>query len=406
MAGAARNVVAAVLVVVVAVLADPVGTEAQAPPAEGDGVVWRSVSAGTHHTCAVTSTDDIYCWGYDVYGALGIGGGANIRSTPMPILDGGDGTWVAVSAGGWADNSHTCGLRSAGQLFCWGADGNGQLGDGEPLEDQFTPSEVAGHSFRWAAVSAGDGHTCAIKTNRRLFCWGLNHSGQVGDGSTVDNRPTPVEVAGRTADWASVSAGHQHTCARKVSGRLFCWGSNGHGQMGVTRDIPGTRRPREVAGGRTDWAEVSAGHRHTCARTTGRRLFCWGDNIAGQLGSGQPNATGVDAPREVAGGGTKWVSVSVSGYHSCARKDTGRLWCWGRDGFGQLGDDTTFGDRSRPVQVAGDRTDWRRVDVGFFHSCAPRRSGALSCWGHGGLGVLGVGGTGDDEPVPVDVAAP
>ncbi|MGH9025915.1 MAG: RCC1 domain-containing protein, partial [Acidimicrobiia bacterium] len=190
--------------------------------------------------------------------------------------------WKQVSAGA----QHSCGVTTSNQLFCWGDDGFGKLGNGAATESQPTPVQVSGNN--WASVDAGRDHTCAHKTNGRLFCWGRDNLGQRGDGGVIPGgtAPAPVEVFGNTTDWASVTAGFDHTCARKIGGQLFCWGNDSDGQLGIGSDFPvPATSPAPVEGDATDWSSVSAGRIHTCASKTNGQLFCWGDDSNGQLGN-------------------------------------------------------------------------------------------------------------------------
>lgn len=407
MTGGWRRLASALVLFTATVVGWPWSTPAgaQAPATEGSGVTWRQVSAGTFHTCAVATTGRLYCWGYDARGALGVGGGATWRSTPVEVA-GAPQDWASVSAHGWSGSSHTCAITTSGRLFCWGSDGHGQLGDDDALVDQSVPVEVAGQSTRWATVSLGDRHTCATRTSGRLYCWGDDWSGQVGDGGVpAASRPVPVEVFGRTADWTSVSAGSSHTCGRKTSGRLYCWGDNGERQLGDGTER-GRRFPREVAGGTADWSSVSAGHRHTCARKLNRRMFCWGDNFTGQLGNGRTSASGSAVPVEVGAHTADWAGVTAGAWHTCARKTNRQLFCWGRDTVGALGDDAVFASRTTPVQVAGRHTDWASIDAGYFHACGIRAAERLFCWGGQSFGDLGHGLFDTDQPVPVEVSPP
>ena len=148
-----------------------------------------------------------------------------------------------------------------------------------------------------------------------------------------------------------MTTGGWYTCARKRSGRLFCWGTGGAGQLGNGVTNTYVSIPIEVAGGSTDWATVTTGYRHTCARRTSGRLFCWGHDGNGQLGNGG-TATNVSVPVEVAGGATNWATLTAGDGHTCARRTSGRLFCWGRDGQSQLGDGGTDSPRSTPTEVA------------------------------------------------------
>lgn len=136
--------------------------------------------------------------------------------------------WRTVSVGGY----HSCGIRLTGRLYCWGSDSKGQLGNGGANTDQPTPVQVAGGATNWTQVTAGDNHTCARRATGRLYCWGADGGGQLGDGGANLGQPTPTEVAGSLTDWTHVEAGGIHTCARRATKRLYCWGFDGNGRLG------------------------------------------------------------------------------------------------------------------------------------------------------------------------------
>jgi alpha-tubulin suppressor-like RCC1 family protein len=351
---------------------------------------WVSVSAGGRHTCALRSTGQLYCWGYNLYGQLGDGTTTD-RSTPV-LVSGGITDWVAVSSGGY----HTCGLRRTGEVYCWGWNDSGQLGDGSGVWFRTTPGRIGGGFNDWVALSAGGYHACAIRSTRVLYCWGDNYYGQLGDGTTT-NRFTPTVVFGGFTDWITVSSGGYHTCALRSTKALYCWGGNFLGQLG---DGTTTQRiiPVAVSGGFTDWVTVSAGGYHTCGLRGGGILSCWGKNLFGQLGDG----TDINRliPYPVSGGFTDWVIVSSGGEHTCALRVTGELFCWGGDDYGQLGDGSPGGFRTTPILVSGGYYTWRIVSSGDTHTCAIRSNGALYCWGSNGAGQLG-DGTNQDRSFPV-----
>ena len=293
--------------------------------------------------------------------------------------------WLQVDAG----LLHTCAVRADHHLFCWGSDDVGAVGDGLPRKDRKWPAEVAGRTGDWAVVSAGDVHTCAIKTTGRLFCWGHGSLGRLGTGSTQD-RPAPVEVAGQSTDWAAVSVGGSTTCGIRTSGRLFCWGGDRRGANGDGGGTVSTTVPTEVAGGADDWASVSVGFESTCARKVSDRVFCWGDDTYGQVGDGEPRGGFTTSPVEVAGDATDWGSVTLSNQHACATKTSGRLFCWGRGidwALGNPGQD--WADFSSPNEVVGASTNWATAATGFRHSCGRRAAGRLYCWGSPKRAALG-----------------
>jgi alpha-tubulin suppressor-like RCC1 family protein len=262
----ARIAVAGALLALIVVLgAHFLGGGAQ--PASADTAA--TVAAGWGHTCALTTTGGLKCWGENWDGQVGDGTTTN-RSTPVDVTGLTSGV-AAVSAGG----SHTCALTTGGGLKCWGDNAYGQLGDGTTT-DRWSPVDVTGLTSGVAAVAGAANHTCALTTAGGLKCWGYNYEGQLGDGTTTD-RWTPVDVTGLTSGVAALAARDYHTCALTIAGGLKCWGRNDDGQLG---DGTTTDRwsPVDVTGLTSGVAAVAAGGWHTCALTTAGGLKCWGEN--------------------------------------------------------------------------------------------------------------------------------
>lgn len=284
---------------------------------------------------------------------------------------------VAIASGA----NHSCALRPDRALECWGANTEGQLGLGDNAL-RYAPVQV-GADFNWRSVAAGAAHTCAINTRSELFCWGRNNFGQLGGpAQTYNTNPSRIGVE---TDWYSISAGTEHTCAIKTDHTLWCWGSNitgqlGVGELGINVNVP-TRVTPDPA-----WASVSAGENHTCAVQLDGALKCWGKNTAGQLGvSLSTNSTGLVQVGE----DRQWTTVAAGSEYSCALKTDTSLWCWGQNTVGQLGNGKFATFQSSPQQV-GTELGWTSVDLGHLHSCATRIDGRLWCWGGNAAGQLDV----------------
>lgn len=236
-----------------------------------------SVVAGNYHTCAVTTAGGLTCWGRNSLGELGNGTGTN-SSTPVGVTGLSSGV-AAVSAG----EHHTCAVTTAGGLTCWGSNAYGALGNGTTT-DSTTPISVPALSSGVAGVAAGEHHTCAVMTAGGLTCWGNNSLGQLGNGTTTDST-APVNVSGLTSGVAAVATGDFHTCALRTAGGLTCWGHNAFGGLGDggTED---SSIPVDVSGLSSGVSAVTAGGYHTCALTPAGGLKCWGYNLSGELGNG------------------------------------------------------------------------------------------------------------------------
>ncbi len=252
-------------------------------------------------------------------------------------------------------------------------------------------------------MSAGSAHTCAVLEDDSLKCWGSNQSGALGDGSFTD-RPTPASVD-LTGDQLpeSVIAGDNHTCAILEDNSLECWGSNRYGQLGTstTNDEQSTPVTVDLGGGRTVKA-VSVGGNHTCAILNDDSLSCWGYNGFGQLG----NNTTVDEGAPIAvdlGSGKTAKAVSAGGNHTCAILDDDSLKCWGDNDYGQLGDNSTT-QRPTPTDVGLGSNTAKAMSARDKHTCAILDDDSLKCWGDNDYGQLGDGTTNDrDEPTAVNL---
>jgi hypothetical protein len=176
---------------------------------------------------------------------------------------------------GW---SHTCGLTSNGNAFCWGLNSDGQLGDGSRL-DRLVPTPVRGATVN---LTAGSAHTCGIADNA-VLCWGDNRFGQLGDG-TNESRPQPVAVQGLPGRPRDLASGAVHTCALLDDGSAWCWGQNLHGQLG-DGSTQNRNRAARVAGN-VSLRSIEAGGALTCGFATDGTEYCWGLNQNGQLGDG------------------------------------------------------------------------------------------------------------------------
>lgn len=267
------------------------------------------------------------------------------------------GDWKSVSVG--AD--HTCAIRAQGYLYCWGSNTYGQLGDGT-LTTRTSPKWVSGYSD-WKLVRAGSGHTCGIRGSALLYCWGLNNYGQLGDGTTTARRSPKLITTYRY--WRTVSPGWLSTCAIRGSGIYYCWGwrfdgDPDEGQEGTSRQLT----PRQISTV-TDWKLTSMGGKHHCAiRASSGLLYC-GYNLVPELFTST----------------TGWTAVSDGDPYTCAIRSPGTLSC----------DDSGW-------HRVGTASDWRTLATALGinhdgHVCAIRGSGLLYCWGvnSNGSGQIGDG---------------
>lgn len=333
------------------------------------------VSAGADYSCAVTAAGALWCWGANGDGQLGDGTRTD-HSSPVRVGVPG-GVVTAVSAGAY----HTCATDPAGVLWCWGANGDGQLGTGDRV-DRLRPARVAAVPARVVSAVARTWHTCAVLATSRVLCWGRNSVGQLGTGDTRDRLlPTAVDT---TEGFQSVTGGADHTCALTVGGQVRCWGWNLWGQVGdgTTTDRASPTPTVGLAGRVVALASRSW---HTCALTETGRLYCWGFNQFGELGD-DSTANAARPVTVVAAPPATQVSVGID--HTCALSRPGVAYCWGRNNTGQLGEGTTR-ERPTPVRASQLGADLMTLSAGGYHTCATDRVGALTCVGWDAFDQLG-----------------
>jgi alpha-tubulin suppressor-like RCC1 family protein len=338
-----------------------------------------ALTAGHGHTCALTASGGIRCWGSNLYGQLG-DGTTEDHSTPVDVV--GLSSGVAALAAG---EVHTCALTTSGKAECWGWNVSGQLGDGT-LTEHDTPVDVVGLSNNVTALAAGDFHTCALITSGGAVCWGSNGSGQLGDAGYSDHS-TPVDVFGLSSGIIALAAGGSNSCALTTMGEAMCWGSNRSGQLGDGNTMDADM-PKEVAGLSNGVAVLSVGGDHTCALTIAGGIKCWGANDSGQIGDG--TTTNSSIPMNVAGLFSGVRTLAAGHDHTCALTNSGGVECWGSDEYRQLGDGDTV-DRSTPIEVKGLSGDVVALTAGDYHNCVITTSGGVKCWGWDDYGQLGGG---------------
>jgi alpha-tubulin suppressor-like RCC1 family protein len=347
------------------------------------------IAAGANHTCVLTASGGVKCWGRNSYGQLGDG---TTRDREMSAFVSGltSGATSVV-----ARDNHTCAITVDGGVKCWGWNRDGQLGDGTTI-NRSTPVDVSGLTTGVTNLSIGGFHMCAISAGGGIECWGGNFGGQLGDGTATD-RHTPVDVSGIPGGAISIGAGTYHTCAVMAYGGGKCWGLNYRGQLGdgTTTDH---YLPVDVDGLPAAKAIV-AGEGFSCALTTGGGTYCWGRNEVGELGDG--TTTTRLTPVEVYSLSSGMTSLAAGWQHACATTAEGSVSCWGLNLDGQLGDGTRI-DRMAPVDVYEVARGVSKIATGWFHTCAITLSGGVKCWGSNFRGQLG-DGTWISRSAPVEV---
>lgn len=361
------------------------------------------VSAGLNHTCAMMGTYNsrVKCWGRNEYGQIGDGTTLDgpVEPTEVANLSG----VSMVAAGGY----HTCALiASNGSIKCWGYNAYGQLGNNSTMSIS-TPAQVVdgfNNPVTGAVViTAGLYHTCAAFADGNAQCWGQNANGQLGDGS-LDDSSTPLNVSGFLSDVTSISAGELHTCLVRSSTNIVqCFGNNSHGALGQTTGGDNQTTPGTVSG-ISNAVDVTCGAGLSCAHLSTGGLKCWGANSKGAVGDGTTTNANLPVLVGAIGSDTNAVEVGGSAFnanHSCAILDSTReVVCWGDGAQGQIGDSNNT-QRNTPTLVSS-LSDAQDITTGGSHTCAFTLPCGVTCWGNNTYGQLGDGTT-TSSNVPVHV---
>ncbi|HEX8630158.1 MAG TPA: hypothetical protein VF755_18525, partial [Catenuloplanes sp.] len=368
------------------------------------GVGASTIATGDRHTCTLNFFGELWCWGANASGQLGVNSAAAdslvpVRVTARAPLAGRE--LLQVDAGA----AHTCVVDGDGEVYCWGENEYGQLGVGNTTDSR-RPVRVPGLNGI-IKVAAGATHTCALTSGGTVSCWGRNNAGQLGTNSLAPDVDTPQDVTTLTGI-VDLAAHESNTCAVKDNGTAWCWGSNEFGQLGDGSGSPRSRVPVAVdrsGVGNPQLGQIDVGRRHVCAVDDDGAGYCWGDDSAGQLGDGGP-LSGSSVPVAVAAGGRVFSIVDLGTDTTCATDQSFNVSCWGENAVGQLGlGDTT--DRGTPDTVAGgelaglpltarDGALLIEVDANFRHTCAIDLFGTVYCWGandHGEFGDRTRGGS-------------
>ncbi len=381
-------------------------------PLNGRALV--QITAGADHTCAVTADGGAYCWGRNLHGQLGDGNAPLDSQSPSPVDSAS--AFVHLTAG----FIHTCGLTAEGAALCWGSDTDGQLGDGGVPGDSPVPVAVDATQFGsrpLVGLTAGTSHACGLTADGAAYCWGFDGEGQLGDGGSTASFHYPVAVDRGPLGGKSLirlSAGGSHTCGLTADGGLYCWGSDSYGQLGDGGNAQDSLVPVPVDAsgvtGRMVLVQLAAGYWHNCGIASGGEPYCWGADDHGQLGDGgslQNATTPVLVDATGITGDRAFVQTTGGGFHTCGLTSEGRAYCWGLDGYGQLGDGGTSMDSQTPVAVdtsgiTGEKT-FVSLSAGNIHTCGLTPAGVAYCWGRDASGQIGDGGTSQDAQSPVAV---
>ena len=383
---------------------------------------YTSITAGLAHTCALGSNGVAYCWGANQLGELGIGSTVNASA---PTLVAGGLRFKSLIAGGQS----TCGVTRGGDAYCWGDNSYGQLGapavaamcGATPCA---TVPVAVNTTVKFSEVAPGLFASCGLSVSGAAYCWGDNGNGELGTGTSTGldtclGRPcsrSPLLVA-TGLKFRSISAGSSNACAvERDGGALYCWGDGQLDQLGTGVPQPSSALlPALVAGGH-EFATVKIGAVVTCGVSKTGIAYCWGNDLEDGLGTTTPPESCftqgflqfgcASAPNAVMGGLNFLTSEAALGLQrttSCMISVGGQAHCWGLGNEGQLGNGTFIASSATPVPVAGNLR-FKAIAVGSGHGCGLTSRGEAYCWGGNGFGQGGFGV--DASSVPLKVSNP
>ena len=360
---------------------------------------WSCAGTNGGTTASCTSNNgvcgNVYCWGDNSDGMLGNGSYNQSSIRPVAVtMPAGVSSFTQISEG----YSHTCGIGNDSRAYCWGKNSSGQLGNGTNTSS-ITPVAVtlpAGVSV--TQVTSGGDNTCAIDNNGRAYCWGYNYYLQLGDGTRTD-RSTPVAIplpSGVTS-FSQITTSGNNTCAIGNNRITYCWGWS-----------PALQPPAGVS----RFTQITTGawgnnYPTTCGIGNDGNAYCWGYGSEGQLGNGTTNyITNNPVAITMPTGVSSFTQISLR-HTNCGIGNNGKAYCWGNNTYGTLGDGTTT-NRSTPVAVINlpVGVSLTQISAGYKTTCAIGNNGKAYCWGDNSWAQLGDGTTNNSStPVPVTMPA-
>jgi alpha-tubulin suppressor-like RCC1 family protein len=355
-----------------------------------------SVDVNSNHACAVTEAGQVYCWGFNGSGQMGDGA---VMQRPIPIAPTGVVSVTDLAVGGARHvAATTCAiLPPANGVVCWGGNDEGQLGNGTESTYSASPVKVKGLDSGFAQVVVGQNHACARNEAGAVYCWGGNNSGQLGYGSH-ESSSAPVRVTGLEDGVTKLVAGAFYTCGLLESSAVQCWGSHVPGFLG-DQAVEFAFSPVVPEGLDADVVDIAGGDSHVCALMAAGEVMCWGGDFAGQLGTGE---TGGEELTPVAATvlSESPLSLALGNSYSCALMADNQVMCWGNNPFGQLGTGADGFRSTEPVAVEGLPEQIVGMDAAGDTSCVVTEAGAVYCWGSNTFGNLGSGVAEISDPLP------
>jgi alpha-tubulin suppressor-like RCC1 family protein len=348
---------------------------------------WKVALVGGFHSCALDENQKLHCWGANFYGEAGNGKWDEELYFPQAI---GDKIWKQIAPG----NDYTCGITLEDDLFCWGRSYWGQTGTSQIYTNDgvHVPTPVDEGS-KWKHIATGSEHSCGIKTDGTLWCWGNNYSSQLGIGEFGSPQSIPVKVDTEITDWKHVDVAYQYSCALTTGDELYCFGFLEDEKL-QTKHLK--KSPQHYFED-TRWKTIALGGVYRCGIQQDDGLYCFGTNGHAQLGNGTRTEQYTTVQRI---GTDTWKQIAAGDSHTCGVTLAGELYCWGYQQGGRLGNGKNVKEYALTPQKVGNQTNWLSASVGQWHTCALNSDGEIYCFGTNEYGQVGNGKSNEMTTTP------
>ena len=350
---------------------------------QGTAKTFCRITAGVNFSVGIDNSGKLWAWGLNANGQLGNNDVLLVSKVTPIAVSGIAKTFCKISAANTL--AFTLAIDKNGRVWAWGNNTVGQLGS-NTIVNRSTPVAIAGAAKTFCEISAGGSFSLAIDKNGKAWGWGANTTGQLGDNTIVSKR-TPIAVLGAAKTFCKIGAGLAHTIGLDKNGKLWAWGSNSAGQLG-DNTIVSKRTPIAVLGAAKTFCQIGVGGSFSIGLDKNGKLWAWGTNVQGQLGDN--TIVSKLTPIAVLGVAKTFCTIAANGAaHTLAIDKNGKLWSWGLNSFGQLGDNTIISKRT-PVAVGGVAKTFCQISTGDSHSMAIDKNGRVWGWGLNEDGRLGI----------------
>lgn len=347
-------------------------------------IKFEKISPGIDHVCGLDSIGTAYCWGYNMIGQAGISAAGTINGILSPTKIESDLTFSSISSGVY----HTCGLSAEGLAYCWGSGADGELGTG--YRDYYKVPEAVETDVKFTALAMGEIFNCGLDSAGQVYLWGLSESFGTGPYEWLINIELYPKKIDSAISFKSISANEGYLCGLDSTGAAYCW------RGATTQEYAFKKVDTDLL-----FESLPSGKSHTCGIATDGKTYCWGRNNDGEFGDGTKEDSVV--PTEV-NTALSFQIITCGQNHTCGLVDDGSVYCWGANSKGQIGNGVSGNDDVLlPVKILSAEV-FQDIGTRSDDTCGLTTNGDIYCWGYNGYGQLG-DGTLDNSSIPIKVGS-